>query len=142
MGFWDRIVEKNKNSFKDHMTGTWRSLTNGTSGDMSATMAEVRAARAEREERERRSSYPAPSRDKGYYSRDRGDGTAEYYIGPNGDITAERPHVHVIHNPGEGRIIFKVTQSDGAHTHTEYLPITASGNEVNAVEHRLRRMLD
>lgn len=52
MGFWDRIVEKNKNSFKDSMTGTWRSLKNGTSGDPSATMAEVRAARAERERQE------------------------------------------------------------------------------------------
>ncbi len=85
--------------------------------------------------------FPAPSRSNGYYSTDRGYGASDYFVGSDGQITAERPHVHVVHNPREGRIIFTVTQRDGSHTHTEYLPIDASGNEVNAVQERLRRQI-
>ena len=86
--------------------------------------------------------YPAPSRKDGYYSTDRGYGAADFFVSKSGDPTAERPHVHVVRNPREGRIIFTVTQLDGRHAHQEFLPIEASGNEVNAVVNRLRRKIE
>lgn len=85
--------------------------------------------------------YPAPSRQDGYYSRMRADSTVEQFIGSDGSITSERPHVHVVHSEREGKITFVVTQKNGSHTHRETLPITASGNEVNAVINRLRKQL-
>lgn len=48
MGLWDRIKENNKNAFRDNMAGTWRSIKNGTAGDLAATQAEVKAAKQER----------------------------------------------------------------------------------------------
>ena len=87
------------------------------------------------------STYPAPTRKDGYYSQMREDRTVERFIGPDGDITAERPHIHVVHSEREGKIIFEVTQRDGSHTHHETLPITAPGSEVNAVINRLRKHL-
>ena len=87
------------------------------------------------------STYPAPTRKDGYYSRMRKSRTVERFIGPDGDITAERPHIHVVHSEREGKIIFEVTQRDGSHTHHETLPITAPGSEVNAVINRLRKHL-
>ncbi len=85
--------------------------------------------------------YPAPSRPEGYYSRSRPDGSVERFIGPDGDITAERPHVHVIHSDTENRIIFVTTMSDGSHAKEEYLSADASGNDVDAMVDRLRRSL-
>ncbi|SIS19326.1 hypothetical protein [Microbacterium sp. RURRCA19A] len=89
-----------------------------------------------------RRGYPRPTRKDGYYSESDAAGTRiGQFIGPNGDITSERPHVHIIHNEGEGKIIFVVTQRDGSHSNQQYLPITASGNEVNAMVDRLRHEL-
>jgi hypothetical protein len=96
---------------------------------------------AGRKEQARRDVYPLPTRDEGYYSQTRKDGSFEQFIGPNGDITAERPHVHVIHNVTEGQIIFAVTHSDGSHGQSEYLPIDAAHKDVNAKIKRLRRQL-
>lgn len=87
------------------------------------------------------STYPTPSRKDGYYSQMREDHTVERFIGPDGDITSERPHIHVVHSEREGKIIFVATQRDGSHTHHETLPITAPGSEVNAVINRLRKHL-
>lgn len=97
-------------------------------------MERVNAGR--RAEGQRR-HYAEPSREDGYYSESRRDGAIGQFFGPDGDITSERPHVHVIHNEREGRIIFMVTQRDGSHTDERYLPINASGNEVNAMIYRL-----
>jgi hypothetical protein len=105
------------------------------------TMERLDRVAAGRKEEARRAAYPVPTRPDGYYSRDRGDGTSEQFIGKDGDITAERPHIHVVHNPGEGRIIFAITHSDDTHGRTHYLPITASGNEVNAKINELRSQL-
>lgn len=106
------------------------------------TMERLDRVAAGRKEAARRAArYPAPTRPNGYYSQDRGDGTSEQFIGPDGDLTAERPHVHIIHNPSEGQIIFAVTHSDGTHGNRHYLLIDASGNEVNAKVDELRRLL-
>lgn len=98
-------------------------------------------ARQQEQATKERKRYPAPSRNDGYYSQMRADGTVEQFIGRDGNITSERPHVHIVHSEREGKILFVVTQRDGSHTHRETLPITASGNEVNAVIIRLRRKL-
>ena len=90
---------------------------------------------------ERVARYPAPSREDGYYSELRNNGTVGLFVGPNGDITAERPHVHVVHSPSENRVVFVATDRTGRHIHEETLPATASGNEVNAMVDRMRRML-
>lgn len=100
-----------------------------------------RVAAGRKEAARRAAAYPAPSRPNGYYSQDRGNGAIEQFIGRNGEITAERPHVHIIHNENEGRIVFVATQSDGSHSAPEYLPINASGNEVNAKVSSMRRLL-
>lgn len=105
------------------------------------TMERLDRINAGRKEEARRAVYPLPTREKGYYSQDHGDGTSEQFIGKDGDITAERPHIHIIHNPNEGRIIFAVTHSDGTHGKSEDLPINASGNEVNAKVNKLRAQL-
>ncbi|NUU17287.1 hypothetical protein HP550_08485 [Cellulomonas humilata] len=76
---------------------------------------------AGKREAKRRERNPAPSRADGNYSRSRADGGIDVFIGPDGGITSERPHVHVVHSAPEDRIIFTVTQRDGTHTHTEYL---------------------
>ena len=86
--------------------------------------------------------YGRPTRDDGYFSQDRGYGAADYFLGRDGNPTSERPHLHVIHNPREGKIIFVVTTRNGAHVAEEQLPIDTPGNEVNAVQARLLRMLD
>lgn len=100
-----------------------------------------RIGEGRKEAARRAARYPAPTRPNGYYSQDRGNGAIEQFIGKDGDITAERPHVHIIHNENEGRIVFVATQSDGSHNAPEYLPIDASGNEVNTMVDRLRRQL-
>ncbi|AYF99141.1 hypothetical protein D7I47_13345 [Protaetiibacter intestinalis] len=87
--------------------------------------------------------YPRPSRPEGYYSESNADASRiGAFYGPDGQITSERPHVHVIHSEAEGRVIFVVTQSDGTHTATEYLPISASGTEVRGLTLRLCGQLD
>lgn len=96
-------------------------------------------SRALQAEDDARHGYPRPTRPGGYYSESNADASrVSRFIGPDGKITAERPHIHIIHNESEGRIIFTVTQSDGTHPFVEYLPIDASGNEVNSVADRLR----
>ena len=120
----------------DWLRGAGRSIRNGTAMNPFETQRLVNAAHDQRVAR-----YPSPSRDDGYYSRLRKNGSIDVFIGPNGDITSERPHVHIVHSPGENRIIFTVTDSAGRHVHQEFLPATASGNQVNAVVDRLRRGL-
>lgn len=136
--FWDEL----RTALGDQVRG---SMKYGASTSYRHNKAAIEAARAEREadEAAQRGPFARPSRKNGYFSKDRGYGAADYFIGRRGEITSERPHVHVIHNPREGRIIFTVTQSNGEHPYPdEYLPIDASGNEVNAVQERLRRLLD
>jgi hypothetical protein len=77
-----------------------------------------------------------------YYSQDRGYAAADYFLDKNGNPTNERPHLHVIHNPREGKITFVVTRRDGTHGETDSLPIDAPGNEVNAKQARLLGLLD
>lgn len=129
-------MPRRKITFGDWLRGAGQSIRNGTAMDPFATNRLVNAAHDERISR-----YPTPSRKNGYYSQQRADGSIDVFIGPNGDITSERPHVHVVHSPPERRIIFTVTDSRGRHIHEEYLPANASGNEVNAVVDRLRRQL-
>lgn len=105
------------------------------------TMERLDRINAGRKEEARRAVYPVPTRPNGYYSQDRGNGAIEQFIGKNGELTAERPHVHIIHNENEGRIVFVATHSNGSHGAPEYLPINASGNEVNAKIDQLRRSL-
>ena len=77
-----------------------------------------------------------------FASRSNGNGSkVDYFIGPDGGPTKARPHVHVIHNEDEGLIVFVATQSDGSHSHEASLPINASGNEVNAMQNRMRQLL-
>lgn len=93
-------------------------------------------------EEDARRGYPRPTREDGYFSEsDSAGARIGQFIGPDGNITSERPHVHIIHNEREEQIIFIVTQRDGSHTNQQYLPITAPGNEVNAMVDRLRREL-
>lgn len=106
-----------------------------------STMERLERVAAGRKEQARRDVYPVPTRPDGYYSQDRGTGAFEQFIGKDGDITSERPHIHVIHSSDEGRIIFAVTHTDGSHGTTEYLPLDSSGNEVNAKVDSLRHQL-
>ena len=129
-------MPRRKITFGDWLKGAGQSIRNGTAMNPLETNRLVNAAHDERVSR-----YPSPSRDDGYYSQIRKGGEIDVFIGPNGDITAERPHVHVVHSPPENRIIFTVTDSQGRHIHQEFLPATASGNEVNAVVDRLRGRL-
>src|SRR5690606_23312102 len=104
-----------------------------------------RAVLLDRLEREQQAPSNRPSRENGYFSRDRGIGAADFFIDKSGHPTAERPHVHVIHNPAEnngaGLIIIQGTAIDGSHFDKHTLPINASGNEVNAIIERIRRKL-
>lgn len=102
----------------------------------------VRRAAIEDAKEKSASVYGKPTRDNGYFSRDRGYGAADYFLGKDGNPTSERPHLHVVHNPREGQIIFTVTRQDGTHPVEEYLPIDASGSEVNAKQARMLRLLD
>ena len=129
-------MRRRKISFGDTLRGWGMSLRNGTLSDPITTIRFVNLAHDERVAR-----YPAPSRSNGYYSQQRPDGSIDVFIGPDGDITAERPHVHIVHSPPENRIIFTVTDARGRHTHQEFLPASASGNEVDAMVDRLRRQL-
>lgn len=87
-------------------------------------------------------SYAAPTRDRGYYSRDRGNGDFEYFIGRDGDITAERPHVHVIHSQSENRIVIVGTHTDGTKIPEEVsLPFDSSWREVDDAVATVRRLL-
>src|ERR1700754_4840361 len=105
-------MPRRKITLGDWLRGAGQSLRNGTAMNPFETQRLVNAAHDERAAR-----YPSPSRRDGYYSQLRKGGTIDAFIGPNGDITSERPHVHVVHSPREGRIIFAVTNSQGRHTH-------------------------
>ncbi|MGQ0572907.1 MAG: hypothetical protein ACT4RN_01740 [Pseudonocardia sp.] len=129
-------MARRKISWADWGRGALISIRNGTGMNPIVTQRIINEVHDDRVAR-----YPAPSRDGGYYSRARADGSIDVFIGPDGDITSERPHVHVVHSPPEDRIILTVTDRRGRHTHQEYLPATASGNEVNAAVDRLRRRL-
>lgn len=101
----------------------------------------LRAGRAEYARRQAaQKHYPAPSRDGGYYSRYiSGNKTTEIFIGPDGNLTSERPHVHVIHDDSRGEIRIVVTWENNDHTHFVRLPGTTDGNAVNAaIDERLR----
>lgn len=119
--------------------GYWR---DSTLNRMSYVAIGRKVAERQREqEAKEQKRHSKPSRKDGYYSQLRENGKIDQFIGPNGEITSERPHIHVVHSEPEGKIIFVVTQRDGSHTHRETLPISASGNEVNAVINRLRKQL-
>lgn len=132
-------MARRKITVTDWLRGAGRSIRSGTSMNPFMTQRFINEAHDERVSSEAR--YPKPSREDGYYSMRRRDGSIDVFIGPNGDITSERPHIHIIHSPREGRVIFTVTNTDGSHPHHEYLPADASGNQVNAVVDRLRSQL-
>ena len=129
--FWDEL----KLGLRDQAVGA---MKYGASTSYGHNRDAMMAAKREREERERRSAarYPAPTRKGGWYSTNRG-GKVELFIGPDGDITAERPHVHVVHDEPNSEVVFIVTRADGSHPTKTKLPGTASGNEVNAMIARL-----
>ena len=131
MGFGDQL----RKALGDQIRGT---LKHGGSTSYSHNRAAMLAAKEEREARER--AYARPTRKGGWYSRSKA-GKIELFIGPNGDITAERPHVHVIHDDSASEVIFVVTMSDGTHPIRKTLPGSASGNEVNEVIADLLRHL-
>lgn len=85
-------------------------------------------------------SYPRPSRDWGYYSKSKGD-RIDVFIGRDGDITAERPHVHMIQNSPSSDYIFVATDARGRHSGERRLPAQASGNEVNAAIAQLLKLI-
>lgn len=130
---------RRKITVTDWLRGAGQSIRSGTGMNPLTTQRLVNAAHDERKAREER--YPTPSREDGYYSKIRRNGTIDVFIGQNGDITSERPHVHIVHSSPENRIVFTVTDSNGGHSHQEYLPSTASGNDVNRVVDRLRTQL-
>jgi hypothetical protein len=105
------------------------------------TMERLDRINAGRKEEARRAVYPIPTRTGGYYSKLRASGAVELFIGKDGEITSERPHVHVIHNDDEGQIVFVATQSNGQHGRPEYLPIDAAGNDVNDKIDEMRSQL-
>jgi hypothetical protein len=76
-----------------------------------------------------------------YFSQDRGYGAADYFLDKNGNPTNERPHLHVIHNPREGRITFVVTRLDGTHGEAEFLPIDAPYRDVKTKQEELLKQL-
>lgn len=87
-----------------------------------------------------RTYLPAPSRDDGHYSQSRPE-KDDYFVDRRGRPTSERPHVHVIHQRNENRIIIVGTRRDDTHSESHYLPYDASAREVQAVVKRLRRWL-
>lgn len=141
MGFGDWLRYQISLSVRSNL----RSLKHGGTVDgVLEERAKIKAedrARAEEARRAWAREYPPPSRPDGYYSRSRRNGVVDVYIAPNGNITSERPHVHIVHSDPEQRIIITPTLSDGTHLPSEYLPPTASGNDVNAVVNRLRGQL-
>lgn len=135
------------NWIKNEISIAWRSqlrsLKHG--GTAEAVMAERAKIKAEDrvrwvEQQKQMRHYPPPSRKDGYFSTSE-EGKVGVFIAPNGDITSERPHVHIVHSEFENRIIITPTMSDGRHLASEYLPLDASENEVNAVVNRLRGKL-
>lgn len=84
---------------------------------------------------------PVPTRDDGYYSEHRPGDKDHYFIGPRGEITSERPHVHVIHSTRENRIIIEGTNTDGTHFGKQYLPFDSGWKAVDAVVATLRQQL-
>jgi hypothetical protein len=84
---------------------------------------------------------PAPTRPDGFYSQHRKDGTDEMFVGPDGNATAERPHVHIIHSPREDLITLVATLADGTHVGRRTLPYSASAQQVQAYTNILRRLL-
>lgn len=132
-------------SFSDSLRGAFRVLRSG--GNAANPFEIHRAAREVQEEREERQEfkggkYPKPTRKGGWYSKARSDDqTVHQFIGSNGDLTSERPHVHVIHKEKQGEILIQITLQDGSHPDGITLPGDASGNEVNAaIQEMVRRM--
>ena len=82
-----------------------------------------------------------PTRPDGYYSEQRKDETVSYFVGKNGKITAERPHVHVIHSRVEGRITVIGTNRDGTHFGEQTLPYDSPSFEVETIVRKLRKKL-
>ena len=129
--FWDEL----RIALRDQAVGAAKY---GASTSASHNRAAMLAARREREANETR--YAAPTRQGGWYSKSR-DGKVEIFIGPDGDLTAERPHVHVVHDDPNSEVIFIVTRIDGSHPIKTSLPGSATGNEVNAMIARLVKEL-
>jgi hypothetical protein len=87
-----------------------------------------------------RKYLPSPSRDDGYYSESRPE-KDHYFVDKKGRRTSERPHVHVIHQRDEGRIIIQGTDRNGDHFGKQELPYSAPARDVEAVIKKLRKLL-
>lgn len=68
-------------------------------------------------------------------------GTIELLVDRDGNQTTAYPHVHVIHDEANREVRVLVSLAPGNHPHSEVLPGTASGNEVNAAIDRAIELL-
>jgi hypothetical protein len=86
-------------------------------------------------------TYPIAT-GKQYYSKyDARTQTTEQFVSKEGQLTFERPHVHVIHDELSNEVRLVNTTRDGDHPVRESLPGDASGNQVNTAVEALREQL-
>jgi hypothetical protein len=131
-------VAKRKITVSDWLKGAGQSIRSGNGMNPLTTQRLVNQAHDQRVAGSSR--YPRAG-DSKYYSQNRIDGSVDVFVGPSGEPTMERPHVHIVHSSPEDRIIIVPTMSNGSHGQTVYLPADASGNEVNRVVDQMRATL-
>jgi hypothetical protein len=91
---------------------------------------------------QRRQRYDHQRKRNSWFSQyTEGEGTIEVFVDRHGEITAFYPHVHVIHDESRDEVRLVASRSAGDHIAAERLPGTASGDEVNDVVNRLRKLL-
>lgn len=69
------------------------------------------------------------------------DQTVHIFVSPTGEMTTDRPHVHVIHDEIKNEVRVVATTAAGQHPVKEPLPGNVSGNQVNAVVEDLAAFL-
>jgi lauroyl/myristoyl acyltransferase len=100
----------------------------------------VNQAHDERIARQQR--YPRAKGDDYYSKNDPRFGRQGYFVDMYGHPTMTRPHVHVVADESQGKFIITATLADGSHpTEQVFLPITASGTEVNRAVDRMRDVI-
>jgi hypothetical protein len=129
-------LARRKITFGDWLRGAGASIRNGTAMNPFETQRQVNAAHDRRT-----AHYPLAKGDDYYSKHDPRFNRTGYFVDRNGNPTTTYPHVHIVADESQGLVIVTATKGKHLHLGQEKLPISASGNEVNAAIQRMARLL-
>jgi hypothetical protein len=132
-------MPRRKITVSDWMRGAGASIRSGNGMSPFTTQKFINQAHDERIASAQR--YPLATGKNKYSEFDPRNGRQGRFLDKYDHPTTERPHVHIVTNESQGLVIITATLKDGSHPGEIKLPITASGNEVNAAVQQMQRLI-